>query len=80
MSQWCALVARRTYGILGCIKKRIWTAGQHLTNVYKYLEGGGRQMDEVRLLSVMCSDRTRSNGLELEHMKFHNNMWKNFLM
>jgi len=40
-----------------------------LINVYKYLKGGGRQMDEARLLLVVCSDRTRSNGLKLEHSK-----------
>ena len=27
-------------------------------------------MDESRLLAVVCSDRTRSNGLKLEHNKF----------
>ena len=26
-------------------------------NVYKYLKGGGRQMDEARLISVVSSDR-----------------------
>ena len=49
-----------------------------LINVSKYQKGGGRQMDETRLLSVVCSDRSRSNGLKLEHRKFHTNTWKNF--
>ena len=35
-------------------------------------------MDEVRLLMVACSNRTRSNGLKFERRKFHINMWKNF--
>jgi len=37
-------------------------------------------MDETRLISVVCSARTRSSGLKLEHRKFHTIMWKNFLM
>jgi len=41
-----------------------------LTNVYRYLRGGGRQMDEARFFFVVCRDRTRSNGLKLECRKF----------
>ena len=48
-----------------------------LINVYRYLKGGGRQMDEARLFLVVCSNRTRSNGLKLEHRKFCTNMQKN---
>ena len=35
-------------------------------------------MDEVKLFSVMCSSRTRSNSLKLEHRKVCKNMRKNF--
>jgi len=45
-----------------------------LISIYKYLKGDGRQIDEARHFSVMCSERTRSNGLKLEHRKFHTNM------
>ena len=34
----------------------------------------------MRLFLVVCSDRTRSNGLKLELRKFRTNMWKNFFM
>ncbi len=64
-------------GLFSLGKRRL---GMVLINVYKYLKGGGRQMDEARLFSVVCSDRTRSNDLKLEHRKFHTNMWKNFFM
>ena len=37
-----------------------------LINVYKYLKGGGRQRAEAGLFLVVCSNRTRSNGLKLE--------------
>jgi len=41
-----------------------------LINVYKYPKGGGRQMVEARLFSVVHRDRTRSNDLKLEHKKY----------
>ena len=34
-----------------------------LKNGYKYLKGGGRQTDEVRLFSAVCSDRMMEPGL-----------------
>ena len=43
--------------------------------VLNYLYSG-RQMDEARLFSVMCSNRTRSSGLKLGHRKIHKNMQK----
>jgi len=52
----------------------------HLINVYKYLKGGGRQMHEARLFSVVHSNRTRSNSLKLEYMKLSTSMRSNFFM
>ena len=37
-------------------------------------------MDESRLFSVVCSNRTRSNGLKHEPRMFCTNMQKNFFM
>ena len=34
-------------------------------------------MDEAWFFSVVYSDRTRSNGLKLEHLKFRTNVGKN---
>ena len=33
-----------------------------LINIYKYLKGGGRQLDEARFFSAVNSSRTRSKG------------------
>jgi len=37
-------------------------------------------MGEAGLFSVVCSDKTRSNGLKLEHRMFCTNIHKNFFM
>jgi len=37
-------------------------------------------MDDATLFSVVHSNRTRSNGLKLEHRKFQTNTQKNFFM
>ena len=52
----------------------------NLICVYKYLKGGGRQMDEARFFSVVCSNRTRSNGLIFEHRNFCTNTWNKLFM
>ena len=54
----------------GLRKRRL---GGHLINVYKHLKGSVRQLDGTRLFSLLCSNKTRSNGLKLEH-----NTQKNF--
>jgi len=51
-----------------------------LNNAYTHLKEGGREMDEAWLFSVVCSNRTRSQGLKLVHRKFRTNMQKNFFM
>ena len=43
-----------------------------------YLKRGRRQMDKVRVFSVVCSYRAKSSGLKYEHRKFRVNMQKNF--
>ena len=53
---------------------------EDLIDVYKYLMGGGRQIYKARQFLVVCSNRSKSNGLKLEHRKFGTNIWKNFVM
>ena len=38
----------------------------NLINIHKYLKGCGRQTDEVKLFSMVCSDKTWSNSLKLD--------------
>ena len=66
----------REPGIFSLEKRRL---RGDLIYVYKYLKCG-RQLDEVRWFSVVCSDRKRSNSQKLQHRKFHINMRKNFFI
>ena len=46
-------------------EERLSNLREHLINVYKYLKGGGRQMDEA-LLSSVYQYRATSNNLKLQ--------------
>jgi len=48
-----------------------------LRHAYKYLKGGC-QDHGAKVFSVVPIDRTRGNGHNLKHRKFHLNMRKNF--
>ena len=61
----------RNLGMFSLGKRRL---RENLINVYKRLKGGGRQIDESRLFSVVCSDRIGSNGLKFVYRKFYTNM------
>ena len=52
-----------TWGTEGMGGGKIWLM---FINI---LKGGGREMDEARLFSVMHSNKTKSNGLKLVHRK-----------
>ena len=66
----------RDLGLLSLEKRRL---RGDLIHVYKYLRCGG-QRDLANLFSVVCGDRTRSNGHKIEHRKFRTNMRTNFFM
>ena len=63
---------------LFCMGKR--RLRRDMINVFKYLKGGWRQMDEARLFSLVCSNGTRSHALKLEHWKSHKNMHNTFMV
>ena len=60
----------RYLGLFNLKKRRL---RRDLICVYKYLKCRS-QMDGARLISVVCSARTRDNGQKMEHRNFHTNM------
>jgi len=64
----------RELGLFSMEKRRL---RGDVINAYKYLKGGCQE-DGARPSSVVPSDRTRGNGHELKHRKFHLNTKNNF--
>ncbi len=66
----------RVTWVCSALGKRILK--RDLIDVYKYVKGRGRQMDEARPFLVVCSDGTRINGLKFERRKSCADIQKNF--
>jgi len=54
---------------LGLFSLEKWRLRGDLISVYKYLNGGGRQMDEVMILLVVCGQGAMAQNLNIGSSK-----------